>query len=215
MHKIRFISSVLLFSFFLFSCEQPPSHIDEQFGNGIILTRDSSVAFFKGMTFFPEGSDKDTSKLKTKLNLYHYKPYKAKAQLIHSFGIIKNWPEEWETYLAQSNDLIGFSLANTKKSRINKEEGIYIYNLTTGKTNKIEETGQTFWISPDGKLIIYHLYDEESESYNLYGYDLEKESRSIYEEGQPKIRNVEWLRDGEAALLLTEEKDSTIVVEFK
>ena len=215
MKKLSFSFTLIILMFGLNNCQQELAHIDEQFGHGIILEDDSSVLFFKGLTYYPEGDNIDTSKLKTKLKLYLYHPKKGESRLIKEFDIIKNWPQIWESYLDYNDEIIGFSLKNTEKERQQSQEGIYVYHRKTGKTNKIEETGTHFWISPDGKLVIYHIFDEETNSYHLYGYDTENGKRTLFEEAQPKIKNVEWLKRGEAALLMTEKEDSTILVEFK
>jgi dipeptidyl aminopeptidase/acylaminoacyl peptidase len=171
--------------------------------------------FFKGLTFYPEKDKIDTSKLKTKLKLILYSPYKKESTLIKDFELIEDWPKKWETHLDYNKNLIGFSLNNTKNKKSSDPEGIYLYNRKNGKIDKIENNGSNFWISPDGKLVIYHLYDEKTDSYKLYGYDVETKKHNLFEEAQPKIKNVEWLKKGEAALLQTEEKDSTILIDFR
>jgi len=215
MKKTILYLSIILIVLTFSQCQNNTAHIDEQFGQGIILQQDSAVLFFKGLTFFPEEKKIDSTKLKTKLNLYLYKPYTGETELIKKFDQVKNWPGAWETFLDYNGNYIGFSLNNIKNKKLAEEEGIYLYDRNKKETNKIEEVGTKFWMSPDYKLIIYHLFDEESNSYQLYGYDTEEKKRSLFEEAQPKIKNVEWLKKGEAALLMTEKEDSTILVEFK
>jgi hypothetical protein len=214
----KFVSySVSLFflCLILIGCQEQAAHVDEQFGEGMIIPKDSSVAFFKGFTFYPDQTKPDTSKLKTRLSLYLYHPSQGKASIIKEFGTIKNWPADWKTHLDQGQDLIAFSIQNKQHKRPGKDEGIYLYHLESQNLKKIEDTGNNFWISPDAKLIIYHKLDKDSEQYNLYGYDTDSGKRNLLDEGQPRIKDVEWLRDGEAALLMTEEKDSTILINLK
>ncbi|MFO8236116.1 MAG: hypothetical protein R6U04_12015 [Bacteroidales bacterium] len=215
MQKIYSVSTLFLFSVLLFSCQNDTAHVKEQFGEGIIQSEDSVVIFYKSITFIPDKKNIDTSKLKTDVSLFFYQPYAGKVHTIKTFEKINNWPAAWQTHLAYSENLVGFSLKNTRKNKRNENEGIYLYNIGKSKIRKIEDHGEKFWISPDEKLLLYHLINENRKTYRLYGYDTEEDKTSLYNESQPMIKNIEWLENGKAALLITEKKDSAIRIDLK
>lgn len=196
-------------------CSKKTSEIKEEFGKGVILQEDSSVVFFKSYTFLPEDNNIDSTELETNLSLFYYNPYSGKVKKIKEFKKIENWSEKWNTHIDYSNNIIGFSIQNTDRKKSTDNEGIYLYDIQKSTTRKIEDQGARFWISPDGSLVLYHLSSPESDLFQFYGYDIDEDKKSLYTENQPVIKNIEWLENGKAALLITEKEDSTIRIDFK
>lgn len=216
MKLLKFRWIILLLAIILLAgCSKDTSQIEEKFGKGIILQKDSAVVFFKSYTFLPENNNVDSTNLETDLSIFYYRPYSGKVKKIKEFKKIKNWSDNWLTHIDHNKNSLGFSIENPKKEKATSNEGIYLYNMQTSTITKIEDQGARFWISPDGNLVLYQLSRRGNDIFQLYGYDADEDSKSLYNENQPLIKNIEWLENGKAALLITEKEDSTIRIDIK
>lgn len=215
--------TILLITLFLAviltGCYESTPKLEENYGPVAFNAEKNQMAFLKGHKIYcaPKPINKFFGDKKNKIKysqvkLYRYNLQNHELVELHNFETLKGWPSQWKNQLKWKQNYLLLSLQKeTGESDHQREkDGFYMYDLNKQKISRIDQSAENFWLAPDKKLMLYLV--KKNEKYNLHGYDLNSKLKNILNNNIPRIDNLQWLKDGKAALIYGTAKDSVLKI---
>jgi|GEM_PF-2615319 len=211
--------SILLLIFILAilttGCYESTPNVEEQYGKATYDPEKKQIAFFKGFEILYNPLFNKNKKQKTaykEVKLYTYNLQTHELEEILNLKTLDNWPSQWKTKLKWEQDYILFNLKklNKEENEQGKYEGFYFYDLNKKQLQQINSNAENFWLSPPKDIMLYVTKKENK--YNLFSYNLNKGTKNKLNSNIPNIKELKWLKDGEAALIYESVKDSALKI---